>query len=259
MVERLRSCGVSIVLCSGTVDGPLLSLCASLHTLVLSCVPQRSLDAIQRLSRTRAVADVVHLLPFHIGHARCRLLDRGWSLHHSAERTAHRPTDAGAAYQLLFSPPPLPSRSHLRSMAAVSVVSSHSSVAQCHQFTFHFWHALHRVRNAARDGWRMWRGGGATEVEWIRYLSSSQAVDEGEEGEVEEAALFRPLVRFALAAVLRSVVVQCLVNTGCTANRAEAMLVRSVLQPQPSPSPSPPPSHVSLMLFPLSALHLCVV
>ena len=226
VVELLRCCDVSIVLCSGSVEGPLLSLCASIGVLVLACVPQRLLDAIHRLAHALDVADIEYLLPSHIGRARCRLLEQGWSLHQSAQRTAHRPTDAGATCQLLFSPCHS-SPSHPRAMPPTSVLSSHSSIAGCHGFTFHFWHALHRVRNAARDGWRMWQGGGATEVEWIRHLSSGESADEGEEGEVEDAALYRPLVTAALIEVLRSVVVQCIVNTGCARSRAEAIFTRS--------------------------------
>ena len=221
----MKLCGVSLLLCSGAVDSALLTLCASNGILVLSCVPQPSLDACQRLSNAVDVASLDYLLPSYVGRARCRLLAPGWGLYHSAQRTSHRPTDAGDSCQLLLCP-----IAEAQPRTAVSVLSSHSSTALCHQFSFHFWHGLHRVRNAAQDRWRLWKGGGATEVEWIRHLAAHSVGEaETEQGDLDadpDAGLYRPLVADLFADVLRSYLTRCVCNTDVSQSRAEAILLR---------------------------------
>ena len=221
-VERLQLLQVSLLLCTGVVDSPLLTLCASHAILVLSCVPNRVLDGCRRLSLAIDVPHVDHLSPSHVGLARGRLLDSGWTLQHSAARTSHRATDEGAACQLLLCP-----AAAGRGPTVMSVFSSHATVALSHQYTFQFWHGLHRVRNAARDGWRLWRGGGATEVEWIRHLQSDSLGDAVEGTDVE---LYRPLVVTAFVEVLRRLVTQCVTNVGVGLQQADELVLRCIKQ-----------------------------
>ena len=241
--DRLKRCSVSVLLCAGGVDAELQSVCSSLSIAVLSAVPRPALDAVSRLSGAAAVPELSRLDSRHLGRAAISLTHHSSSSHRSGQRS-HSAAEGGqhATPHLLLSSP----RSATDSCGAlsVSVLSAQPSPALSRAFSSHFWRCLNRIRNARRDGWRVWKGGGETELEWLR-CSLAAAQEPQRDGDGSGGG--RQAVAEAFAAVLRSVLTRSMLNAGCDQQQAERSIQTSAALTaaagrRPSQQPPLPPA-----------------
>ena len=235
----LRACGVSAIVCVGSVDAVVSSACWSFRLAVLSCVSERSVAQLSSLTGATLLPHPSYITKKHVGRAVLSVVESGW-MDDASDRlllSPPRPRRTAAATESTSSP------------AAVSrppmlcVLSRHSNAASSAQFVSRVWSCLARLRNASRDGWRAWRGAGETEVACIRQLVSDrqQALAAlAQQQQPTMAALCRPLVLEAWIDSLRQLLRLATLNTGCTQTQTDAILQSSA---QHSTALSRAPTH----------------
>ena len=213
----LRSVGVSAVLCCGSVDAVVSSACLSSQIALVSCVSDRNMSLLTRVTGATLLPHPSHILPLYVGGAVLSLVECGWP--------------DGASDRLLLSSPAAPispSPHYYPRPPAISVLSRHSTAASSSQFVSAVWSCLARLRNANREAGRAWRGAGETEIACIRQLVSDRqtalALLSQPPHQPSMAAVCRPLVIDAWIDSLRQLLRLTIVNTGCSHAQADAII-----------------------------------
>ena len=155
----------------------------------------------------------------HVGRATMSVVERGWADDASDRLLLSPPTALSAQGAVLNRPP------------AICVLSCHSSSAASNHFVSAVWTRLARLRNASRDGWLAWRGGGETEVRCIQQLLCDRqealadiARQQQQRQQPSIAALCRPPVLDAWIDSLRQLLTHTVLNIGCTHAQTDAIL-----------------------------------
>ncbi|KAL8623841.1 hypothetical protein ACOMHN_058871 [Nucella lapillus] len=220
-VSHLKQLSVRVVLARGAVDPDLCTACMAAGVVLVDRVPFPALKVLQSACR---VDFVTYILDAHEGNL-CRgvslkPLEEDWcdSVHLDRKH-------------LVITPPVL----------VQTMVIAGSSAAGREVREEEWWHCTARLSQAARDG-RLLRGGGGTEELCAHLLTATGHQDQpdGDRGRgrgAGERALYRPLVRAALADTFLSFARAVRHNrqkAGCAPHNSGPQGIGTALPAQPS-------------------------
>jgi len=256
LVKRLRSIGVSVVICKGSMNRRIIEHFMSHSIICIESVPVSKMDNLTSLLSISPVCELIETSSAHMCRVRITLQDMGWNPDISHQYAGDVGKDTTNRAKLLLQVVHQPG--HSCTPPFLTLLTSHSTALHSRIFVASFRNCLSRLVHALRDG-RVTLGAGRTEQCWIDAIEKETQQIEQQLAQASTHAdrLAHSLVAHtAVANALRAYVQLIHEN----ASRDNQLLDESASGSNPSTSSlSPPPydNYASKLSSFRSVIYLC--